>query len=67
MDHPADEPHNRESFWYQQAFRRQHGREPTWTDAMSHCPPRIQKLWKMLLVKVMQGFNMAVPDDLTKR
>jgi len=36
-DHPADQPHNRDSLYYQYKFYGQHGRWPTWIDAMEHC------------------------------
>lgn len=40
--HAADQPHNRDSLYYQMAFRAEHGRWPTWDDAMAHCPEHIK-------------------------
>jgi hypothetical protein len=44
-DHEANEPHNRDSLLYQTLFCQANGRSPTWSDAIAHCPPDVQKLW----------------------
>jgi hypothetical protein len=31
--------------YYQMAFQQQHGRWPTWADAMAHCTPEMQSAW----------------------
>jgi hypothetical protein len=46
VDHAPDEPHNAQSLYYQYAFYADHGRWPTWADAIAHCSPEIQALWK---------------------
>ena len=35
--HKADQPHDRDSLYYQNWFRRRYKRFPTWADAMAHC------------------------------
>ncbi len=35
--HRPDEPHDRDSRYYQNRFFNKHKRFPTWQDAMSHC------------------------------
>ena len=35
--HAPDEPHNRQSLYYQMRFRVENGRWPTWEDAIAHC------------------------------
>lgn len=43
--HDAEMPHNRESLAYQYKFYDEHGRWPTWKDAMSHCTDGVRKVW----------------------
>jgi hypothetical protein len=40
--HGPGEPHNPESLYWQMAFHRQHGRWPTWEDAVAHLDPELQ-------------------------
>ena len=40
--HAVDQPHNRDSLYYQMAFRAEHGRWPTWDDAMAHCAEEVR-------------------------
>ena len=35
--HDAQDPHDRDSLYYQNQFYKQHKRFPTWSDAMAHC------------------------------
>lgn len=44
-EHAPEKPHNQQSLYYQYAFYDEHGRWPTWADAMRHCPPRTRDLW----------------------
>ena len=62
--HDHFQPHNQQSLYYQMAFHAKHGRWPTWTDAMQHCPPDVQKQWREELVKLMREKGMEVPADL---
>lgn len=43
--HGPDQPHNRDSLAYQYKFYDEHGRWPTWEDAMAHCPEWIRAAW----------------------
>lgn len=63
-DHPWDQPHNQQSMYYQMAFHAEHGRYPTWSDAMAHCTPELQAEWKKGLVELMKEKGLEVPDDL---
>lgn len=47
--HQPDEPHNKQSFYYQYAFYGEHKRWPTWKDAMAHCDPETQQKWEQQL------------------
>lgn len=60
---PAD-PHNQQSLYYQLAFQAQHGRVPTWSDAMTHCAPDVQTKWRRALVAIHKAKNLDVPQDL---
>jgi hypothetical protein len=50
-DHGHDQPHNKQSIYYQIAFQAAHGRYPTWSEAMSHCPPAVRAAWEAELRK----------------
>ncbi len=43
-DHPEGAPHNRQSLYYQTVFHAEHGRTPTWEDAMAHCNDDVKQL-----------------------
>lgn len=50
-DHPEGAPHNRDSLYYQMAFQTDHGRAPTWEDAMEHCSEEV----KQATIKVLEA------------
>lgn len=58
--HPVEAPHNRESLTYQYKFYDEHGRWPTWKDAMEHCPPEIKAFWQQELEK--RGIKIGEGD-----
>ena len=43
--HNPEEPHNQQSLTYQYKFYDQHGRWPTWKDAMEHCSDEAKAQW----------------------
>lgn len=47
--HLPEEPHDNQSVFYQYQFKGLHSRWPTWDDAMSHCTPEVQELWRSML------------------
>jgi len=51
VDHKPEEAHNCQSLYYQYKFYGEHGRWPTWADAIAHCEPKIRDLWKQLLME----------------
>lgn len=38
-------PHDKESLFYNCTFFGQHGRWPTWSDAIAHCSQETRSLW----------------------
>jgi hypothetical protein len=63
--HPADQPHNAQTMYYQVAFYQEHGRWPTWVDAMSHCTTEVQAQWTIHLVDLgvdVQAGKLSPPD-----
>ncbi len=46
VKHEPELPHNRDSLAYQYKFYDQHGRWPTWADAMAHCTPEMKAFWR---------------------
>lgn len=42
-------PHNRNSLYYLMRFRQEHGRFPTWDDAMEHCSEAMKEQLQDLL------------------
>lgn len=49
--HEAEEPHDNQQLYYQYAFYGANGRWPTWADAIAHCTPALQALWRERLAK----------------
>lgn len=45
VDHPPENPHNRDSLYYQYKFFAENERWPTWTDAVSHCEEKLAEFW----------------------
>lgn len=43
--HPEESPHDVYSFTYQVRFMLDHGRKPTWFDAMAHCTETMRDQW----------------------
>jgi hypothetical protein len=65
--HASNEPHNQQSLLYQYLFFAQHGRWPTWTDALAHCGPEVRRLWVEQLVRLLTGSGQHVPPDLQNK
>lgn len=59
VEHDPAMPHNRDSLYYQMRFRQQHGRFPTWEDAMAHCSDTVKAYWVEALAKhgIKVSFN----------
>lgn len=51
VQHEPSQPHNQQSLFYQYRFYGQHGRWPTWADAMAHCEPDVRRQWIEELAK----------------
>lgn len=51
VDHEPHLPHNQQSLYYQTAFNIEHGRAPTWADAMEHCDDNMKRFWTEELLK----------------
>ena len=59
--HDPQEPHDRNSLYYQNRFHRGHKRFPTWADAMAHCKEPVKAAWKEKLLA--QGVS---PEELAE-
>ncbi len=44
--HPPELPHDATRMHYQYTFYGEHGRWPTWKDAIAHCDPPIRDAWE---------------------
>ncbi|MFE1598231.1 hypothetical protein [Methylobacterium sp. ID0610] len=44
--HPPEQPHDATRLHYQYSFRAEHGRWPTWADAVAHCAEPIREAWE---------------------
>lgn len=49
--HDPEMPHNQQSLAYQYKFYDQHGRFPTWADAMAHCSDEVKAQWREALAE----------------
>lgn len=52
VDHAPEEPHNQQSLYYQYKFYGEHGRWPTWKDAIAHCDESTQGMWESELKRM---------------
>lgn len=50
VDHDENQPHNRDSLFYQYHFFNEHGIWPKWGDAMAHCDEKTKQYWKSELM-----------------
>ena len=50
--HSPNEPHNRNSLYYQIHFKIRHGRAPNWEDAIAHCDGKTKQFWREELIKL---------------
>lgn len=51
VNHPPEHPHNQQSLHWQYWFYNEHGRWPTWEDAMAHCTEEMRAFWRDELLK----------------
>lgn len=59
VDHDPEQPHNKDSLYYQYWFYAQHGRWPTWRDAMEHCSFEVRAIWATALLQ--RGVDLDKP------
>ncbi len=52
VKHEPWQAHNAQSLYYQYKFHAEHGRWPTWQDAVAHCSEDIREQWKRALTKI---------------
>lgn len=48
--HEPTDPHDAQTMFYQTKFQMEHGRAPTWVDAMAHCDEETRRLWTEQLI-----------------
>lgn len=61
VKHDPEQPHKQQSLAYQYKFYDQHGRWPTWVDALAHCPDDIKDFWCKALAE--RGIKIEVAQD----
>lgn len=57
VEHEPEQPHDATSMFYQFWFLGQHGRSPTWADAMAHCPEQVKLHWSLHLERLGIDLN----------
>ena len=65
--HHPDQPHDRESLYYQIKFRQKYGRFPTWNDAMAHCDENVKNMWTDALAQRGIYVGLLTEDEENKR
>ncbi len=55
VDHKPEEPHNKDSMYYQMKFKMKNDRWPTWEDAMAHCSQDI----KNAMIQFFESKNIS--------
>lgn len=63
-DHDPLFMHNRDSLYYQTLFLQEHGRAPTWSDAMAHCDIRLKLFYRKQFRMHFLEKGRQVPPDL---
>jgi hypothetical protein len=63
VKHEPGAPHNAQSLYYQYKFYGQHGRWPTWADAMAHCTDEV----KQMTIKVLKEHGVDVETAEVKQ
>jgi len=58
--HEPELPHNKQSLFYQYHFYNQHGRWPTWADAMAHCDQRTKEFWTAQLTRMGESIDQPI-------
>ncbi|MBA7621881.1 hypothetical protein ES703_29251 [subsurface metagenome] len=61
--HDINEPHNRDSLYYQIHFKMKNGRSPNWEDAIAHCDKVTKQLWRKELIKLGE----TLPEKANKK
>lgn len=56
--HTPEMPHNQQSLYYQMTFHEDHGRWPTWDDALAHCSDAVKAAW----IKELRARGIKVGD-----
>jgi hypothetical protein len=54
-EHNPELPHDKNSIYYVTKFYQDHGRSPTWDDAMAHCTDEMKKSWKETMARVEEN------------
>lgn len=70
VKHSPEQPHNRDSIFYQMKFQAAHGRPPQWSDAVAHCTSEVQAFWKEELEKIgawSEPVERLAPEDKAAR
>ncbi|MGC1304776.1 MAG: hypothetical protein WA840_20595 [Caulobacteraceae bacterium] len=68
-EHDPAQPHDAQRLHYQYSFYGEHGRWPTWIDALTHCTPEIRAAWVARLTELgvdVEGGQLA-PAKAPKR
>lgn len=60
--HAPEQPHNAQSMYYQYVFYGEHGRWPTWKDAIAHCPADVSELWERELKRINRWSEPPAPE-----
>ena len=50
VEHAPELPHDAQSLFYQYKFYNEHGRWPTWKDALEHCTDETKGFWRKELL-----------------
>lgn len=50
--HNPEIPHDKNSLYYATKFKMEHGREPSWDDAVAHCTEDMKKRWSDTMNRV---------------
>lgn len=66
VDHPPEQPHNKDSLFYQMRFHAEHKRWPVWADAVAHCAEPVRAAWERELRALGQWKDPEPPKPEPK-
>lgn len=60
--HNPELPHDKNSIFYATKFKMEHGRVPSWDDAMAHCTEEMKHTWNETMERVKKSTEQLLKE-----